>query len=58
MIILDHWFPKVNVAIESGATTLSPTDGKYANLYDNIFYDSKVNVTDSDIFLHFLKNSE
>lgn len=41
---------KVNVAIESGATTLSPTDGKYANLYDNIFYDSSVNVTNSGIF--------
>ena len=41
---------KVNVAIESGASTLSPKDGKYANLYDNIFYDSSVNVTDSGIF--------
>jgi hypothetical protein len=41
---------KVNVAIESGATTLSPTDGKYASLYDNIFYDSSVSVTGSGIF--------
>jgi endonuclease/exonuclease/phosphatase family metal-dependent hydrolase len=49
----DYFSPlvsKVNVAIESGATTLSPTDGKYASLYDNIFYDSSVNVTGSGIF--------
>lgn len=41
---------KVTPAITQRATTISPIDGRYANLYDNIFYDDRLNVARSGIF--------
>lgn len=46
----DPLLSKSEEAITQGATTLSPKNGKYANLYDNFYYEPSLNVTSAGIF--------